>query len=158
MCRMRCCALNAASRPIGRTSQTEQTAGIYRLPKLSSVWGFGLQWVNGFIKPFLPAMCSTAEHFIACRLQFTESSSSPQSTWIIALFNSWAFCKSGLALEAFYAWLSLDISQQAGFGWDVDLQEELILVNEKHDHTHFSETCTATTIFSKHRVTLKRNG
>lgn len=95
-------------------------------------------------------MCTTAEHYKACRLQFPESSSSPQLTRIIALFNSWAFCKSCLALKAFYAWLSLDISHQAGFGWDVDLQEKLIMVNGEHDHTHFSETCTATTIFCKH--------
>lgn len=144
MRRMRSCALNVASRSVGKTSQTEETTGIYRLPKLMGVWVFGLQWLNGFKKLFLPATCTTAEHFKTCRLQFTESSSSPQLTRIIALFNSWAFCKSCLALKAFHAWLSLDISHQAGFGWDVDLQEKLIMVNGKHDHTHFFETCTAT--------------
>lgn len=139
MRRMRSCALNAASRSVGKPSDKKLLGSTGR----PSSWVFEFLACNDLmaLKNYFPCH---VHHSRACRLQFAESSSSPQLTGIVALFNSWAFCKSRLSLKAFHAWLSLDISHQAGFGWDVDLQEKLIMVNGKHDHTHFFETCTAT--------------
>lgn len=60
MRRMRSCALNAASRSVGKTSERQKTTGIYRPPKLMGVWVFGLQWPNGFKKLF-PLPCASQQ-------------------------------------------------------------------------------------------------